>query len=65
MLLVYYVVFSTTFDLKEIYEKQLMTSFGLTRLITSVVMHILIQPEFEQSLNMMKYAINHPWKFRS
>ena len=65
MLLVYYVAFSTKFKLIEIYEKQLLTSFGITRLITSVVMHILMQPEFKQSLNMMKYAINHPWKFRS
>ena len=65
MLLVYYVVFSQSIDLTAIYEKQLKTDFGITRLITSVVMHILMQPEFEQSLNMMKYAINHPWKFRS
>lgn len=24
-----------------------------------------MQSEFEQSLNMMKYAVNHPWKFRN
>ena len=28
-------------------------------------MHILIQKEIEQALLMMKYSINHPWKFRS
>ena len=28
-------------------------------------MHILMQPEFEQSLMIMKYSINHSWKFRS
>ena len=28
-------------------------------------MHILIQKEFEQGLNMMKYVTNHPWKFRN
>ena len=28
-------------------------------------MHILMQNEFLQGLNMMKYSVNHPWKFRS
>ena len=28
-------------------------------------MHILMQKEFEQSLMMMKYCVNHPWKFRN
>jgi len=30
-----------------------------------MVMHVLIQKEFEQALSMMKYTINHPWKFRN
>ena len=28
-------------------------------------MHILMQNEFMQGLVMMKYSVNHPWKFRS
>lgn len=28
-------------------------------------MHILMQNEFLQGLGMMKYSVNHPWKFRS
>ena len=47
------------------FSSQLEVGFGITRLITSIVMHILIQPEFEQSLMIMKYSINHSWKFQS
>ena len=28
-------------------------------------MHLLMQNEFDQALLMMKYSVNHPWKFRS
>ena len=60
-----YVVFSTELPLQDIYMQQLTVEFGVTRLITQVVMHVLMQREFEQALNMMKYTVNHPWKFRS
>jgi len=36
----YYVVFSTTLTLADIYENQLSREFGITRLITMIVMHI-------------------------
>ena len=61
----FYVVFRTNVDLECIYKEQLSPEYGVTRLITQIVMHILIQKEFEQGLNMMKYAVNHPWKFRN
>ena len=55
---------STAFSVEEVYETQLQIAFGVTRLITTIVMHILIMPDFSQSFEMMKYALNHPWKFR-
>lgn len=61
----FYVVFRTNVDLECIYKEQLSPEYGVTRLITQIVMHILIQKEFEQGLNMMKYSVNHPWKFRN
>lgn len=63
--LTFFVVFRTEVPLDEIYKEQLSPEYGVTRLITQIVMHILIQKEFEQGLNMMKYAVNHTWKFRN
>jgi len=46
-------------------QSQFTVEFGVTRVITQIVMHVLMQREFEQALLMMKYAANHPWKFRN
>jgi len=36
----------------------------LTRFLCAVFLHISLQDETKQGLSMMKYALNHPWKFR-
>jgi len=61
----FFVVLSTEIPLDEVYSQQLQVEFGITRIITMVIMHIIMQSEFQQSLDMMKYALNHPWKFRN
>ena len=38
----FYVVFRTDVPLEEIYKEQLTPEYGVTRLITQIVMHILI-----------------------
>ena len=45
--LCYYVVITSDFPLEDIYKPQLEVNFGVTRLITSIVMHILMQKEFD------------------
>jgi len=63
--LCFFVVIRSEIPWRDIFGEQLTPEYGVTRLITQIVMHILMQKEFEQGLNMMKYAANHPWKFRS
>ena len=36
---------------------------GLTRFICGVVMHIQCDKEFRNGLNIMKFSVNHYWKF--
>lgn len=36
----------------------------VTRLLTMVLTHILLQEQMVQGVSMMKFAVNHPWKFR-
>ena len=36
----------------------------ICRSILGLFMHFLIDSDLVQGLNMMKYALNHPWKFR-
>lgn len=40
-------------------------SIVLARFVCGVVLHLLLQPELSQGMSMMKYALNHPWKFVS
>ena len=61
----FFVILSTQLDLAAIYEEQLSPQFGITRLMTQIVMHVLIQGEFTQAFTMMKFSVNHPWKFRN
>ena len=35
------------------------------RLFCAVVLHITLSDELRQSFELMKYALNHPWKFWS
>lgn len=61
----FYVVLGTEIEIDEVFEQQLKVEFGVSRIITMIIMHILMKDEFDQSINMMKYALNHPWKFRN
>ena len=40
-------------------------SVVMTRFICGTVLHFNLQPEMAQGLKMMKYSVNHPWKFRN
>ena len=37
----------------------------LCRFLCAIFLHITLLDVFEQDFKMMKYALNHPWKFRS
>ena len=38
---------------------------GAIRLLVSIVTHILLVGDIDEGLRLMKYALNHPWKFTS
>ena len=35
-----------------------------TRLISAIVLHLNVEPEVQQGYKMMKYVLNHQWKFQ-
>lgn len=37
----------------------------IPRLISSIMMHLNVEPDIRQGIELMKYAINHPIKFRT
>ena len=39
-------------------------STTIGRFVCALIMHITLTSELEQGLSMMKYAVNHHWKFR-
>ena len=46
--------------------KELPTSLMvLCRTFLAIIMHILLDVDIKQGLNMMKFASNHTWKFRN
>ena len=65
LLVCWYVVKNTQLVLDSVYANQLKTSYGALRLITMIVMHVQVVSEYNEAIKMMKYAINHPWKFRN
>jgi hypothetical protein len=36
---------------------------GFTRFIAAMVLHIMMNDEIYNGLKMIKYSVNHPWKF--
>lgn len=36
----------------------------IPRLLSSIMMHMNVEPDFRNGLNLMKYAVNHPNHFR-
>ena len=39
-------------------------TIGLTRYFCGLILHVYLSQETRQGLDMMKYAVNHPYKFR-
>ena len=40
------------------------TNIGFSRFIAGMIMHITINMEIQNGFRMMKYALNHWWKFK-
>ena len=36
---------------------------GVIRLLVTIVTHILLLDAIDEGLRLMKYSLNHPWKF--
>ena len=64
LLVCYYVVKNTELKLEKVYEKQISSRFGVLRILVILIMHIQMISEFDQGIKMMKYSVNHPWKYR-
>lgn len=43
------------------------TSFAIIvpRLLASIMMHLMVEPDISNGIALMKYAVNHPFKFRN
>ena len=65
LLVCWYVVKNTVLNLENVYNKQISSRYGVLRILVMLIMHIQMISEFDQGIKMMKYAVNHPWKFRS
>lgn len=65
LLVCWYVVKNTEMILENVYSKQISSRYGVLRILVMLIMHIQVISEFDQGIKMMKYAVNHPWKFRS
>ena len=61
----WFVVKNSALDLNKVHDKQISTQYGVLRTLTFLIMHVQMVSEFDQGVKMMKYAVNHPWKFRS
>ena len=49
-------------DLKTIYEGQLVI---ICRYIGSILLQMAVLPKLNQGMQTLKYALNHPWHFKS
>lgn len=65
LLVCWYVVKNTEMNLEKVYSKQISSRYGVLRILVMLIMHIQVISEFDQAIKMMKYAVNHPWKYRS
>lgn len=65
LLVCWYVVKNTEMILENVFSKQISSRYGVLRILVMLIMHIQVISEFDQGIKMMKYAVNHPWKFRS
>ena len=49
--------------LEEVLENSVKEEMSILRLLVSVVTHVIMQEGLTQGYTMMKYAVNHHWKF--
>ena len=36
----------------------------IIRFMMAIMMHFTVEPDIRNGLDMMKYAVNHPWNFK-
>ena len=36
----------------------------IPRLLSSVMMHLIVEPDIRNGIALMKYSVNHPWMFK-
>ena len=68
LILLWYMLLEATSDPDMLNDLQMVPEGCETiiaRFICAMIMHIGLAGEIKQGLQMMKYASNHPWKFRS
>ena len=50
-------------DGSQLFMYQNLNMVVYSRYFCAIVLHLALMDEFKQGLNMMKYALNHPYKF--
>ena len=58
-----YIIVDALLDDKFKFEEAPELKVGLTRFICGIIMHMQCNEEFANGMLIMKYAINHHWKF--
>lgn len=55
----------TKYETVEIVETSIQPEIAVVRLFVGLVTHILMQEGMSGGVEMMKFSLNHPWKFVS
>ena len=53
----------TEYETVEIVDTAIKPEIGIVRLFVGLVTHILLTEAMTGGIEMMKFAVNHPWKF--
>ena len=48
---------------EEIFSESPPVEVGFSRFVAAMVMHIMMNDEIFNGMKMIKYSVNHPWKF--
>ena len=65
MITAFFIIIYAETEITEVLEVQQKPHMGAIRLLVSIVTHILLLDNIDEGLRLMKYALNHPWKFTS
>mmetsp|Transcript_21678 Transcript_21678/g.29053 ORF Transcript_21678/g.29053 Transcript_21678/m.29053 type:complete len:251 (-) Transcript_21678:53-805(-) len=57
------VVAKEVLDDSTFWDPDINIGMVFARFVCGIVLHMILSPELEHGLNLMKYAVNHPWKF--